>query len=89
VVFGHIHAGRGRDVLSHDRVEAAYDSIMIGDRGLSGVLIMACLILWRWLWSLLTLSRWEDRAGHATLVNAAVVDGHHSEEERPAIIAEM
>lgn len=65
-VFGHFHAGYGRDELHHDSFEMIYEAVMGGQTGFWGILKMACF-----LWMHLT---GRNQVGHSTmLVNAAIV----------------
>ncbi|VUC37944.1 unnamed protein product [Clonostachys rosea] len=75
VVFGHIHAGHGRQDVVYNGVERHYQKVMAGDGQLSSVFLMAVWLLISWL-------------EHMTImVNAAVVSGAQNEAQ-PAITVE-
>lgn len=81
VVFGHIHAGRGRDVIRYDGIGNAYDRVMTGEAGLAAVVVMAILVAWSWLYSIpFGTSRRSSGKGVTILVNGAVVGGRYNEE---------
>ena len=46
VVFGHIHAGYGTEVIRFDKLQRTYDAIKLGESGLPWVFIMMLLMLW-------------------------------------------
>lgn len=82
VVFGHIHAGYGYDVVAFDDVQAAYGDILFGKRGIVLLIKMIFYLLLdknykAWIGSRPKVTR---------LVNAAVVGGRHNEEARPPIV---
>lgn len=85
VVFGHIHAGHGQQNIAYDVVEAAYDGVMMGNRGLSAVLVMTWCLLWQILRNALPLPRRLQASSHTILVNGAVVGGRNNEERRDPI----
>lgn len=89
VVFGHIHAGRGQEHVAYDGIAAAYDGVMMGDRGLPAVFAMACRLLWGRLWDILSLPRRQDKSVRTTFVNAAVCGGRNNEERREAIVIDI
>lgn len=69
-VFGHIHAGYGKDELHHDSFEEIYEAVMRCQTGLWGVLKMSWCIVW------LRLVRRKAQGHFSTiLVNAATVGG--------------
>ncbi|KAK8151012.1 hypothetical protein G3M48_000039 [Beauveria asiatica] len=70
VVFGHIHAGRGRDQIRHDHAQQAYDQIMNGGGGLLCVLLM---VLWLVIGHIRRPFRRSSSEEATTLVNCAVV----------------
>jgi calcineurin-like phosphoesterase family protein len=87
VVFGHIHGGYGREDIGYDAVEACYDGVMTGDKGLVAAVMMACRLFWGWLRDALLLSpRPQHPSRRTTLVNAAAVAGRFNEEQQPAIV---
>lgn len=89
VVFGHIHAGHGRQDIAYDAVEAAYDGVVMGQRGLWAVLVMAPYLVLDWLWDALLLPRRRGTpAQTSTLVNAAVA-GDDSRDKRSAIVVDL
>lgn len=70
VVFGHIHAGRGREHIQYDRVQRAYDRIMSENGTLYDAIVMLwCLVIGRIRGFFVGVS--SDRP--TMLVNAAVV----------------
>ncbi|PNY24939.1 Uncharacterized protein TCAP_05125 [Tolypocladium capitatum] len=92
VVFGHIHAGPGREEVGYRGVERAYQRVMAGDGGLEVVLGMVFWLLGAWAEELVSsvLGHGEERRGaRTTMVNAAVVGGLRNEERRPVIVLEI
>lgn len=93
VVFGHIHDGHGQQDIVYDAIDAAYDGVMAGDRGIVAVLLMAFLILLRSLSETLLVFKWFQSVSPrrcTTLVNAAVVTRKSGQErQQPAIVVEM
>lgn len=76
VVFGHIHDGHGREDVAYSAIDAAYDEVMTGDKGIVAVCWMASLVLCRLLLDTLSLSRSFRRVSphrYTTFVNAAAV----------------
>lgn len=95
---GHIHAGRGREELAYDGAQAAYDAVVAGERDLWAVVVLAALLLGRWLRErvFLRLSggglRRRGEIGGAsttTLVNASMVTGPRNEVAREAIVVRL
>ncbi|CEJ82715.1 Putative Phosphoesterase [[Torrubiella] hemipterigena] len=86
VVFGHIHAGRGRDVITYDGFGTAYDGVMTGASGFGAVVLMPAFLARRWVSScfarLTTLTN--KNSNPTLLVNAAVVGGLRNDETHPA-----
>lgn len=70
VVFGHIHAARGREQVHRDRVQRYYDRILDGSEGLWCAILMA---IWLIIGHIRKPFARTDSADIITLVNAAVV----------------
>lgn len=88
VVFGHIHAGRGRDVIMHDSFGTAYDKVMTGASGLETVLAMPTFLAWRWFSTRFTGSK-PGKTSPTLLVNAAIVGGLRDDEMYPATMVRL
>ena len=86
VVFGHIHAGRGREDLSWDHVQRVYDGVQVGEKGFGSVISMAVLLVVQKVWQMLSKRK---RAGTTTLINAAVVGGRGNCEHFSPIVVEI
>lgn len=88
VVFGHIHAGYGREEISYDDgVQRAYDSVMTTDRGLGAVVSASFWVGLQWLCLVLSMGHCSmDKPGDATFVNAAVLGVQGKEQREPMII---
>lgn len=77
-VFGHIHAGHGREDVILDAAQRAYEDIMIGWAGWESVIWIAMLVIGSKLW-------WLLRGGQSllgrptTFINAAMVGGPKNE----------
>lgn len=77
-VFGHIHAGYGIERVYFDRIQRAYDDVMLSyDR----VFSLVCLILLY----LASLLGFEERQPSTWLVNGSAVGGLRDENRRAAI----
>ena len=88
VVFGHIHAGHGREDVVFDRAQGMYDDIVWDRNGLLSLFFLAVLILWgviRRMWPV------GGRQGGrmTTLINASVVGGPGNSIERPAQVVQI
>ena len=83
-VFGHIHAGRGKDVLQYDSVEAIYEDVMRPRAGSWGILKMGCCIVLAFMGGGRAQSH--DRT---VLVNAATVGGFRDTEVRTPITVRL
>lgn len=92
VVFGHIHAGHGREEVGYSGVERGYQMVMAGGGGLGIVLGMVFWLLGAWARNLVC-SAWgygESRRGvRTTMVNAAVVGGLRNEGCQPVTVLEI
>ena len=80
-VFGHFHAGYGKDVLLYDSIEAIYEAAMRCHAGLWGILKMSCCIAW------VRMARrgTQSYPHHTVLVNAAMVGGLRDTEIRTPV----
>ena len=81
VVCGHVHRGRGREELAWDGVQAAYDGVVMREKGVVGVVGLLVGGGFGWV---------TGRRARAvpTLVNAAVTMGGGME-EHPATVVEL
>ena len=85
VVFGHIHAGYGHDVIAFDDVQVAYEDIVFGKKGILPLITMILHLLIDG-----TYKKWIGSRPKVTrLVNAAVVGGRDNEETRPPIVVSL
>ncbi|KFY19864.1 hypothetical protein V491_04157 [Pseudogymnoascus sp. VKM F-3775] len=85
IVFGHIHAGYGYDIVAFDKVQVAYEDIVFGKKGISSLIKMMFH-----LFVDTTYKAWAvPRPKVTRLVNAAVVGGRRNEESRPPIVVSM
>ncbi|MCJ1380431.1 hypothetical protein MMC17_003534 [Xylographa soralifera] len=73
VVFGHLHASHGEEVIVFDGIQAAYDGIMMGEKGYSSLAVMALLSLHHKATGLLEMGRGASKSKITRLINAAVV----------------
>ena len=73
VVFGHLHASRGQEVVVFDGIQAAYDGIMMGEKGFPSLAVMALLSLHHKAIGLLGMGRGAFRTKSTRLINAAIV----------------
>lgn len=74
VVFGHVHSGRGSELLPFDNLQKKYERILLGDYGFSAVLDVGSEVMWSWFrWmGLLPKLREKRKPQTVRLVNAAV-----------------
>lgn len=78
-VFGHIHAGYGKDRLYHDSFEAIYEAVLRRQTGPWGVLRLAFYFMW-------TCLRGRTQSHNPTvLVNASTLGGSRDTELRASI----
>lgn len=77
-VFGHIHAGHGREDIVLDAAQRAYEDIMIGWAGWETVAWMATLVVWTKFWWLLRGGK-SPQGRPTTFINAAMVGGPRNE----------
>ena len=74
-VFGHVHAGRGKDVLHYDKFERLYEGVCSGRAGVFALVHMVLLLPW-----MLILGT--KRSRKTVLVNAAAVRGFKNQDSR-------
>lgn len=88
VVFGHIHAGHGREEVVWDRgVESAYGAAMVGSARWSAVMAATGWIVWEWAMAILCLPpRKRRNAAVGTLVNAAMLAGKDNTPQDPTVV---
>lgn len=87
VVFGHIHAGYGREDVRYDWFQSIYDGVMLGEKGFGALVGMVVLWLFRWL---VVKLEWRDSGTkEVTFVNAAMVGGIEDRLRRSAIIVDV
>lgn len=92
VVFGHIHAGRGREEVGFRRVDGGYQEVMAGDGGLEVALGMGLWLLGAWAKRLMrsALGQGEALGGkRTTMINAAVVGELKNQEPQPVTVIEI
>ena len=80
-VFGHIHGSHGKEVLTYDDFNAAYERIR---GGISGTAALYKMLL-SYLSYLFSSKAVRDNVPRTTLVNAAIVGGLRDEIRRPPI----
>ena len=85
VVFGHVHAGWGQELLQYDYVQAVYDDAVSKNRRLFSALVLALIILVQEVMSIMAIPRRSAGIKTTTLVNAAVVRGGKINLAQPAI----
>jgi Icc-related predicted phosphoesterase len=86
VVFGHIHGGRGEQLLEYDAAQACYENVQLGMRPWMCLLKLLLIIIWQSL----TPTSWSARGAPATrLVNAAVITGRGNAQIREPIIIKL
>ena len=82
VVFGHIHGGRGEEMITFDGMQECYENILLGVRPWINVFkLMLCAIS-----QVLSRTATENTLS-AHLVNAAVVAGPGNRDRREPIVA--
>ncbi|KAL4936136.1 hypothetical protein BDV06DRAFT_205562 [Aspergillus oleicola] len=80
-VFGHVHGGYGREVVTWDSLQRAYEGVMDGNWRC----VNLALLVWFWVLEWVTGGR--DAWQQATvMVNAAAVGGIRDEKRREAIV---
>lgn len=92
VVFGHIHAGHGREDISYRGIEREYQSVMVHGGWSREVLEIVFWFLIAWAAHLISLvmgHRNTNFSRKTTLINAAVVGGFRNEISRPASVLEI
>ncbi|CAK7211112.1 hypothetical protein SCUCBS95973_001020 [Sporothrix curviconia] len=89
-VFGHIHAGYGREDTVVDAVRWQHDMVAIGWAGWAGVAWMCLLVVWRRMAALpLRVFGGGRQEKWTTFVNAAVVGGPDNEIRNTPIVVEL
>lgn len=88
VVFGHIHAARGRDVINYNRFSYHYDGVSKGMSGFRAVVLMAISTITRRA-CLKIKSKPADNSKATLLVNAAVVGGLQNHETYPGTVVHI
>jgi Calcineurin-like phosphoesterase len=68
-VFGHFHAGYGKDELHYDSFDTIYEAVMMRQTGFWGVFKMGCWLVWA------SLTGKNQSQDHTFLVNAATMGG--------------
>jgi hypothetical protein len=86
VVFGHIHAGRGREDAVLHRVRQVHDDVANHWRGWGAAGEMALLVAWAWLQCVFGKRIW---GRVTTFVNAAVVGGRKNKIKYEARVVEI
>ncbi|KAK7988235.1 hypothetical protein PG989_008550 [Apiospora arundinis] len=91
MVFGHIHAAYGREDVTLDGVQRAYEEVMTGWAGWGMLAWMAISVAWGKAGYHLRnlMSRSERKVTVTTFVNAAVVAGPQNELHNPPIVVEL
>jgi Calcineurin-like phosphoesterase len=82
-VFGHFHAGYGKNELQYDSFEAVYEAVMRRQAGLWGILKMTCWLAWS-----SCIGRTQDRH-HTVLINAAITGGPRDTEIRAPLTVQI
>lgn len=87
VVCGHIHAGRGEEVLSFDSAQKAFENVMLRNNQCLSLVTLVFCFLWAILKRLLGIHPEDStlKVGQTHLINAAVVGGHGNTEQREPI----
>ncbi|KAH8697829.1 putative phosphoesterase [Talaromyces proteolyticus] len=86
VVFGHIHGGRGHEVIPLNSFQAAYEDITV--RNHSWVALIKFIIIWAW--QILTQLFVRPKHSHGMhLVNAAVMGRRDSSEKNDSIVIHL
>ena len=83
-VFGHIHIGRGVELVRWDASQKAYEEVLARRVGWRGLLTLVWYKVIAWFWR---GSRAED--GTTIMVNAASVGGFRDEQKKGAIVVEI
>ncbi|MCJ1287516.1 hypothetical protein MMC26_006868 [Xylographa opegraphella] len=73
VVFGHLHAARGEELVVFDGIQASYDSIMMGEKGYLSLVGMALLSVYHKAVGHLGMGRGTSKSKPTRLINAAIV----------------
>lgn len=73
IVFGHIHAGHGKEVVQFDLLQRSYEAIALGRAGLPSLIMMAVLLLWSFIRRLFSLrDNGQQDSDTIQLANAAI-----------------
>jgi hypothetical protein len=83
-VFGHIHVGRGVELVRWDAPQKVYEEILASRVAWWGLLSLVWYKVLAWFWR---GSRGED--GTTIMVNAASVGGFRDERKKGAIVVEI
>ncbi|KAK6345608.1 hypothetical protein TWF718_007518 [Orbilia javanica] len=75
-VFGHIHSGRGTEVLEYDQFQKSYERLYEGGNVIMNVMIMLWYLIIKRIYSVCGAS---PKRGETTLVNATMVKGRRNE----------
>lgn len=93
VICGHIHAGRGHELLVYDRVQELYEDVTLGrSKWMSSLLLLGIYTAWRALRHMKTASKdtlsgtrskdEETQVKSTWLVNAAIAGSHRQAQAR-------
>ena len=90
-VFGHIHAGYGREDVEVDAVQWQHDAVVMGWAGWPALAWMGALVLWYQIRTFLCVKvlRVRRRAKITAFVNAAVVGGPDNELRNAPTVVEI
>lgn len=90
VVFGHIHAGYGKEVIRFDSLLRSYELIALNISGLPSLIMMAVLLLWSFLRQLLGLrDNGQQDPDTIQLANAAIAPGPDDADPRQPLVFQI
>jgi hypothetical protein len=89
VLFGHIHAGYGQEIVRFDSVQKAYDSVRLGESGIATVIWIGLSVLMEHLLNFVASWNRKQEIEATTLVNAAAVGGFKNQFSRAPIAVEI
>ena len=84
-IFGHIHVGRGVELVKWDAEQKAYEEVLTGRAGWRGLVSLVWCKLLAWFWR----GNLEEDGSTTIMVNAASVQGFRDDQKKGAIVIEI
>lgn len=88
VVYGHIHAGNGQQILKYRGIEDGYQRVMTGHAGIVTILSMTVSLVTSWITSSMPFLARRMQEQQTILVNAAL-GADAEQDDRHAIVLQM